>query len=144
PGGEPVALLDGEPVTAAVPWPEGPVLTCGASAFAVGPVEPPDAHLDPLPRGGRAYHRPPRLAGPAGGRRIVLPAERGRPEGARLQLVATCVPAVLGVVTALVLRQWYFLLFAAASPLMASGQWASDRRYGRKRYRQALREYRER
>ncbi|ADG87418.1 FtsK/SpoIIIE domain-containing protein [Thermobispora bispora] len=144
PGGEPVALLDGEPVTAAVPWPEGAVLTCGASAFAVGPVEPPDAHLDPLPGGGLAYHRPPRLARPAGERRIVVPAEPGRPEGARLQLLATFLPAVLGVVTALVFRQWYFLLFAAASPLIAIGQWASDRRYGRKRYRQALREYRER
>ncbi|WP_067172458.1 FtsK/SpoIIIE domain-containing protein [Microtetraspora niveoalba] len=120
------------------------LLTCGGSVFSIGPVEPPDAHLDALPDGGLAYNRPPRLRSPERLRRLEVPAEPKRPEGARLHLLAALLPAVFGVGMAVVFRQVYFLLIALMSPLIMLGQWASDRRHGRKKHRQAVRAYRER
>lgn len=136
--------LAGEPLTGATPWPEWGTLSCGCSTFSLGPVEPPDTHLDALPDGGLAYNRPPRLPKPVRGRRITVPAEPRRPEGMRLQLLAALLPAVLGIVMAVALRTWYYLLFAFMTPLIMIGQWASDRRHGKKKHRQAVKAYRER
>ncbi len=139
-----VVRLAGEPLTEATPWPEWGTLSCGGSAFSLGPVEPPDTHLDALPDGGLAYNRPPRLPRPVRGRRITVPAEPRRAEGMRLQLLAALLPAVLGIVMAVALRTWYYLLFAFMTPLIMIGQWASDRRHGKKKHRQAVKAYRER
>ncbi|MBX6169079.1 MAG: cell division protein FtsK, partial [Thermobispora bispora] len=144
PGGDPVARLDGEPLTEAAPWPAGGMLACGGSVFSLGPVLPPDAHLDALPDGGLAYNRPPRLQRPERQRRFTVPAEPKRGEGMRLQLLAALLPAVLGVVMAVVTRTWYYLLIAFMTPLLMIGQWVSDRRHGRKKHRRALKAYRER
>ncbi|GIH70450.1 FtsK/SpoIIIE domain-containing protein [Sphaerimonospora thailandensis] len=141
---EGAARLEGEPLTEAVPWPEWGALSCGNSAFSLGPVEPPDTHLDALPDGGLAYNRPPRLRRPVPGRRITVPAEPRRAEGMRLQLLAALLPAVLGVVMAVALKTWYYLLFAFMTPLLMIGQWVSDRRHGKKKHRRAVKAYRER
>lgn len=144
---EPVAgavlTLDGEPLTKPRPWPEGGVLTAGASVFTLRVPEQPDAHLTPTPDGGLAYNRPPRLVGPAPTRRIEVPTEPARPDHHRLQLLSTMIFAVGGVVMAIVFQQPLFLLMALLTPLSMVGQWLSDRRYGKKRYRQALKEYRQ-
>jgi S-DNA-T family DNA segregation ATPase FtsK/SpoIIIE len=73
-----------------------------------------------------------------------VPAEPKRNEGARLQLLAAMLPAVLGVTLAIVLQSPYFLLFALMTPVIMIGQWWSDRRHGRKQYRQAVKLYKER
>ncbi|GGO18071.1 cell division protein FtsK [Microbispora rosea subsp. aerata] len=143
-GDGPVARLDGEPLTEATPWPAGGMLACGGSVLTLGPVLPPDAHLDALPDGGLAYNRPPRLQRPERQRRFTVPAEPKRGEGMRLQLLAALLPAVLGVVMAVVTRTWYYLLIAFMTPLIMIGQWVSDRRHGKKKYRKALKAYRER
>ncbi|MFE0069790.1 FtsK/SpoIIIE domain-containing protein [Nonomuraea sp. NPDC059023] len=142
PGGPPE--LDGKPLAEAADWPEHALLTCGSSVFALGAVEPRDAHLAPAPEGGVAYNRPPRLRRPEPERRFERPAEPRKNEGMRLQLLAAFLPAVLGVVLTLVLGQWYFLLIALMTPLIMIGQWWSDRRHGRKQHRQAMREHQER
>ncbi|GAA0399435.1 FtsK/SpoIIIE domain-containing protein [Microbispora corallina] len=143
-GGDETARLDGAAVTEAVHWPAGGVLACGGSAFSAGPVEPPDAHLDALPDGGLAYNRPPRLQRPDRRRRVTVPTEPRRAEGIRLQVLAALLPAVLGLVMAVALHLWYFLLIAFMTPLIMLGQWAGDRRHGRKKHRRALKAYRER
>ncbi|MEU7910640.1 FtsK/SpoIIIE domain-containing protein [Microbispora bryophytorum] len=143
-GGDPVARLAGEPLTEAAPWPAGGMLACGGSVFALGPVLPPDAHLDALPDGGLAYNRPPRLQRPERQRRFTVPTEPKRGEGMRLQLLAALLPAVLGVVMAAVTHTWYYLLIAFMTPLIMIGQWVSDRRHGRKKHRRAVKAYRER
>ncbi|GAB3886265.1 hypothetical protein GCM10027612_23060 [Microbispora bryophytorum subsp. camponoti] len=143
-GGDPVARLAGEPLTEAAPWPAGGMLACGGSVFALGPVLPPDAHLDALPDGGLAYNRPPRLQRPERQRRFTVPTEPKRGEGMRLQLLAALLPAVLGVVMAVVTHTWYYLLIAFMTPLIMIGQWVSDRRHGRKKHRRAVKAYRER
>ncbi|GLX95578.1 FtsK/SpoIIIE domain-containing protein [Herbidospora sp. NBRC 101105] len=133
--------LAGEPVTGPVDWPENAVLGIGHSVFTVGRVEPPDAHLDALPDGGLAYNRPPRLVPPERVAKIEVPQEPRRPEGARLQLLAAFLPAAFGLVMAWAFQNWYFLLIAFMTPMIMIGQWASDRRHGRKQHRQAVKDH---
>ncbi|WP_433252040.1 FtsK/SpoIIIE domain-containing protein [Streptosporangium sp. CA-135522] len=144
PGPGAAPLLDREPLEGAVPWSEHALLTCGATALTLKAVEPPDAHLDAQPDGGLAYNRPPRLRAPGGERRFEVPAEPRRAETMRLQLLTAFLPAGLGLAMAWALKTWYFLLFALMTPLIMIGQWWSDRRHGRKQYRQQVKQYRER
>ncbi|GAA2993496.1 FtsK/SpoIIIE domain-containing protein [Streptosporangium longisporum] len=140
----PVPLLDRDPVSGPLAWPEHAVLSCGGTVLTLRAVEPPDAHLDAQPDGGLAYNRPPRFRPPGGTRRFEVPAEPKRAETMRLQLLTAFLPAVLGVGMAIAFKTWYFLLFALMTPLIMIGQWWSDRRHGRKQYRQELKLYRER
>ncbi|MGC5013651.1 FtsK/SpoIIIE domain-containing protein [Streptosporangium sp. DT93] len=140
----PAPLLDRAPVSEALPWPEHGQLSCGGTVLTLRAVEPADAHLDAQPDGGLAYNRPPRFRPPDGTRRFEVPAEPKRAETMRLQLLTAFLPAVLGVGMAIALRTWYFLLFALMTPVIMIGQWWSDRRHGRKQYRQQLKLYRER
>ncbi|GAA0387889.1 hypothetical protein Acor_74420 [Acrocarpospora corrugata] len=135
--------LDGEPVQEAVAWGEGVMLACGNSVFSIGAIEPPDAHLDALPDGGLAYNRPPRLHVPERTITFAVPQEPKRAEGMRLQLLAALLPAVFGVAMAIAFQSPYFLLMAFMTPVIMIGQWASDRRHGRKQHRQALKEYKQ-
>ncbi|WP_371780694.1 FtsK/SpoIIIE domain-containing protein [Streptosporangium subroseum] len=136
--------LDRDPLENAEPWPEHALLTCGATVLTLKAVEPPDAHLDAQPDGGLAYNRPPRFRPPGGGRRFEVPAEPKRAETMRLQLLTAFLPAGLGLAMAWALNTWYFLLFALMTPLIMIGQWWSDKRHGRKQYRQQIKQYRER
>ncbi|MFC4531452.1 FtsK/SpoIIIE domain-containing protein [Sphaerisporangium dianthi] len=139
-----VPRLAGEPVSAPRPWPQGAPLACGNSVLVLRATEPPDAHLDAMPDGGLAYNRPPRLRPTERRRRFEVPAEPSRGEGARLQLLAACLPAVLGLTLAAVFQIWFYLLIALMTPMIMIGQWISDRRHGRKKYRQAVKAYKER
>ncbi|MDH2423945.1 FtsK/SpoIIIE domain-containing protein [Sphaerisporangium sp. TRM90804] len=137
-------LLAGEPLATARPWPEGAPLACGNSILVLHGTEPPDAHLDALPGGGLAYNRPPRLRPGDRRRRLDVPAEPVRREGIRLQLLAACLPAVLGLAMWWAFQLWFYLLIALMTPMIMIGQWISDRRHGRKQHRQAMKAYRER
>ncbi|GAA0922957.1 FtsK/SpoIIIE domain-containing protein [Nonomuraea longicatena] len=136
--------LEGTPLDGAVEWPENMLLTCGSSVFTRTSIEPRDAHLAPAADGGLAYNRPPRLRRPEPERRFERPMEPRKGEGIRLQLLAAFLPAVVGVVLALVLGQWYFLLIALMTPLIMIGQWWSDRRHGKKQHRKAVKGYKQR
>ncbi|MFC6080778.1 FtsK/SpoIIIE domain-containing protein [Sphaerisporangium aureirubrum] len=136
--------LAGEPLSGPRPWPEGAPLTCGTSILVLRATEPPDAHVDALAEGGLAYNRPPRLHPAERRRRFEVPAEPSRGDGIRLQLLAACLPALLGITMAVVIGVWYYLLIGLMTPLIMIGQWISDRRHGRRKYRQDLKAYRER
>ncbi|MEV4392075.1 FtsK/SpoIIIE domain-containing protein [Nonomuraea sp. NPDC049607] len=136
--------LDGRALTEPAEWPDQAVLTCGSSVFVLTSIEPKDAHLAPRSEGGLAYNRPPRLRRPEPARKFVKPKEPTRAEGMRLQLLAALLPAVLGVTLAFALRAPYYLLVALMTPIIMIGQWVSDRRHGRKKHKQALKEFGER
>ncbi|GAA3831354.1 FtsK/SpoIIIE domain-containing protein [Sphaerisporangium flaviroseum] len=136
--------LDGVPLTAPAPWPRGGVVIAGASVVTLAYPEAPDAHLTPMPDGGLAYNRPPRLSGPARTRSIEVPVEPKQQETQRLQILASLLFAVGGVVMAIAFQQALFLLMALLTPITMVAQWWSDRRYGRKRHRLALKDYRRR
>ncbi|MGS2643232.1 FtsK/SpoIIIE domain-containing protein [Streptosporangium sp. LJ11] len=144
PGEGTTPLLDRDPLEGPLPWPEHALLSCGGTVLTLKAVEPPDAHLDAQPDGGLAYNRPPRFRPPGGARRFEVPAEPKRAETMRLQLLTAFLPAALGVGLAIALKSPYFLLFAFMTPLIMIGQWWSDRRHGRKQYRQQLKEYKAR
>ncbi|MEU8378343.1 cell division protein FtsK, partial [Streptosporangium sp. NPDC048865] len=144
PGEGTAPLLDRAPLEGPLPWPEHALLSCGGTVLTLKAVEPPDAHLDAQPDGGLAYNRPPRFRPPGGARRFEVPAEPRRAETMRLQLLTAFLPAGLGVAMCFALGSWYFLLFAFMTPLIMIGQWWSDRRHGRKQYRQQVKEYRQR
>ncbi|HUR04148.1 MAG TPA: FtsK/SpoIIIE domain-containing protein, partial [Nonomuraea sp.] len=136
--------LAAQPLTEPVDWPEHTLLTCGSSVFTLTAIEPQDAHLAPLPEGGVAYNRPPRLRRPEPERTFERPQEPSRTEGMRLQLLAALLPAVMGLTLAYFLRQPYYLLIALMSPLIMIGQWWSDRRHGKKQHRKAAKQHKER
>jgi DNA segregation ATPase FtsK/SpoIIIE, S-DNA-T family len=141
PEGGTALVLDGAPVTEEVPWPPGGVLLVGDTVLTLHPPQEPDASLTPAEDGGLAYNRPPRLLPPRRDRRLVVPQEPVRGDGPRLQLLAAVIPAALGVGLAVIMKVWYFLLFALLTPLMMLGTYLSESRFGKKKHRQAVQEY---
>ena len=137
-------VLDEVPLsdTDVVEWPPGGVLVCGASVLTLAPTAAPDAHLSPLPEGGLAYNRPPRIRAQSGPRRITVPQEPEKGRRERLRLIGSLLFAATGVVMVVFTGQWYWALMALAYPVIQLGEWVADRMYGRKSYKKALKEYR--
>ncbi|AYL37532.1 FtsK/SpoIIIE domain-containing protein [Streptomyces sp. PDY-4] len=141
PQGDVNLSLDDEPVTAVQEWEPGMLLKAGDSLFSLAEPGEPDAHLAPTGEGGLAYNRPPRLSSPLSRPRLTVPMPPGKDEGIRFQLISMLMPLFFGVAMYFVTKTIYMLLFCLLSPLMMLGQWFSDRRHGKKKYRAALKEY---
>ncbi|MDX6744530.1 FtsK/SpoIIIE domain-containing protein [Actinocorallia sp. A-T 12471] len=135
------ATLDGEPLTEEREWLEGGVVAVGPVVLALARSASPDTHLEPLPQGGLAFNRPPRIEPPREGRRLKAPHLPEKQGKERLRLFGALLFSVFGLVMAYVLSQWYWALFALAWPLMLVGEWIGDRLYGRKSYKKAYKEY---
>ncbi|WP_240506709.1 FtsK/SpoIIIE domain-containing protein [Thermoactinospora rubra] len=137
-------LLEGRQLTGPVRWEPGQVLITGASVMTLRVPENPDAHLTPLPdNAGLAYNRPPRLGGPPRMKPIEVPMEPERPQHQRIQLLSSMLFGVGGVVMAIVFKQPLFLLMALLTPLTMVAQSLSDRRHGRKSYKKAMQEFKQ-
>lgn len=133
--------LDDEPVSGTQEWQPGVLLKSGESLFSLSEVGEPDAHLSPAGAGGLAYNRPPRLTSPRAKPRLVVPAPPTKDEAQRFQLLSAVLPLFFGVGMYFVTKMIYMLLFCLLSPIMIVGQWVSDRRHGKKKYRAAMKEY---
>ncbi|MFE9406730.1 FtsK/SpoIIIE domain-containing protein [Streptomyces sp. NPDC006530] len=133
--------LDDEPVMSDCPWPVGLTVRIGDSVIGLREPQEPDAHLSATGDGGYAYNRPPRLSPLRQRPRLAVPVEPVKGEGPRLQLIASFIPAVFGVAMYFMTKQIYTLLFCAMSPLMMIGYWASEARHGRKKHKQAVKQY---
>ncbi|MFB7084875.1 FtsK/SpoIIIE domain-containing protein [Streptomyces sp. NPDC056296] len=134
-------FLDGEQVSGTSVWHPGMLLSSGESLFSLAEPGEPDAHLSPTGEAGLAYNRPPRLTSPMPRPRLVVPAPPGKDEGIRFQLISMLMPLFFGLAMYFITNTIYMLLFCLLSPLMMLGQWLSDRRHGKKKYRAALKEY---
>ncbi|POM27248.1 ESX-1 secretion system protein EccCa1 [Actinomadura rubteroloni] len=142
PSAHTTALLDGEALPSGrTHWPPGGMLTVGATVLTQVPSAPPDTHLEPLPGGGLAFNRPPRLRPAGRARSVAVPRRPERDPRERLRLFGALLFSAFGLVMAFGLGQWWWALFALAWPLTAVGEWLGDRLYGRKSYKKALREY---
>jgi DNA segregation ATPase FtsK/SpoIIIE, S-DNA-T family len=137
--GEPV--LEGVPVTGVIEWPPGDVIVVGTSVLTLCASTPPDAHLSPLEDGGLAYHRPPRVLPSDEPRQLELPQEPVEGQRQQLRLLVSALLAVAGIVMVIVTAQWYWALTALAYPIIQAGEWISDRLYGRKSFKKALKEF---
>ncbi|WP_018653547.1 FtsK/SpoIIIE domain-containing protein [Actinomadura flavalba] len=138
------ALLDGEPLTTRALWPAGAPLSVGATVLTQTPSAAPDTHLEPLPGGGLAFNRPPRLRPAEHDRTLAVPRRPERNPRERLRLLGALLFSAFGLVMAFGLGQWWWALFALAWPLMTIGEWLGDRLHGRKSYKKALKEYQRR
>jgi len=139
------ASLDGRPLEGATPWPFGGLLRVGSTVLTLAPSTAPDAHLEPLPGGGLAFNRPPRI-GPTTGRpkRLAVPRRPERGPRERLRLLGALLFSAFGLVMAYALGQWWWALLALSWPVIQIGEWAADRMHGRMSHRRALKEYRRR
>ncbi|WP_242903180.1 FtsK/SpoIIIE domain-containing protein [Actinomadura terrae] len=135
------AALDGEPLTEPARWPFGGLLSVGSSVLALMPSAAPDTHLEPLPEGGLAFNRPPRLNPGHHLRSLEVPERPERNPRERLRLFGAVLFSVFGLVMAFAMGQWWWALFALAWPAMTVGEWIGDRMHGRKSYKKALKEY---
>ncbi|MEU8346801.1 FtsK/SpoIIIE domain-containing protein [Spirillospora sp. NPDC048832] len=135
------AALDGTPLGAKTAWPADALLTVGDSVLALAPSAAPDAHLEPLPEGGLAFNRPPRLHPADRMRTLDVPKRPERNPRERLRLFGALLFSAFGLVMAFALGQWWWALFALAWPVMTVGEWIGDRLHGRKSYKKALKEY---
>ncbi|GAA2624262.1 FtsK/SpoIIIE domain-containing protein [Actinomadura fulvescens] len=134
-------LLDGEPLAAKATWPIGGMLAIGGSILTLAQSSAPDTHLEPLPEGGLAFNRPPRLHPAHRTRRLEVPKRPERNPKERLRLFGALLFSAFGLVMAFGLGQWWWALFALAWPVMTVGEWIGDRVHGRKSYKKALKEY---
>ncbi|MEU8800359.1 FtsK/SpoIIIE domain-containing protein [Spirillospora sp. NPDC048819] len=135
------AALDGAPLAAKAMWPAGALLSVGSSVLALAPSAAPDTHLEPLPEGGLAFNRPPRLNPAHRDRRLEVPKRPERNPRERLRLFGALLFSAFGLVMAFGLGQWWWALFALAWPVMTVGEWVGDRLHGRKSYKRSLKEY---
>ncbi|CNF09526.1 DNA translocase FtsK [Mycobacterium tuberculosis] len=135
------AKLDGTPLGAKTVWPVGGMLSVGGSVLTLAPTAAPDTHLEPLPEGGLAFNRPPRLRPAHRARTLEVPKRPERNPRERLRLFGALLFSAFGLVMAFALGQWWWALFALAWPVMTLGEWVGDRLHGRKSYKKALKEY---
>jgi S-DNA-T family DNA segregation ATPase FtsK/SpoIIIE len=136
--------LDQRPLDGVRTWPNGGILTIGATVLTLAPSTAPDAHLAPLDDGGLAYNRPPRIRPESVSRHLEVPQEPEKGQRERLRLIGSLMFAATGVAMVLFTGQWYWALMALAYPVIQVGEWIADRVYGRKSYARAMKDYRAR
>ncbi|GAA4703641.1 DNA segregation ATPase FtsK/SpoIIIE, S-DNA-T family [Promicromonospora umidemergens] len=126
------------------PWPAGTQLRIGPSVLTVQSATRPDADLRPAAEPGHLdYNRPPRLLPPMPATHFRLPAEPMAPARNPLPWLAMAMPAVLGIVMAMVFQSPYYLMFALASPLMGLGNWWMQKRNGVITHKERLKQHAE-
>ena len=137
--------LDGERLAGPAPWPVGGQLTAGWTAFELAVPAPPDAAVQPSEDGaGLDYNRPPRLRPPPRKTRFRIPTVPTQGERRPFPILMAIAPLVLAGAMVFLLDNLLFLGFALLSPVMVVGNYVTDRRQGRRSYRQRFAEYRER
>lgn len=126
------------------PWVVGTQLRIGGCVLTVQPATRPDADLRPAVEPGHLdYNRPPRLLPPMPATHFRLPAEPLPPARNPLPWLAMAMPAVLGVVMAMVFQSPFYLMFALASPLMGWGNWWMQKRNGVTTHKERLKQHAE-
>ncbi|TFD85884.1 cell division protein FtsK [Cryobacterium lactosi] len=126
-----------------VAWPVGGQLRVGLSVLTVHPLTSGDAELIPAPEHGWLdYNRPPRLLPPVAVNTFRLPPPPKVPERNSLPWITACIPAILGVTMAVMMKQPFYLLFALMSPLMMLGTYFTARSNGKKSHRRLMAEHR--
>ena len=117
------------------------MVAVGTSRFTVVPAEAPDAALVPSEDGGLAYNRPPRLPPAPASVAVEMPAEPADGQRRPIPLLASLAPVVLGVAMFLITKSPMFLLFTLLSPVLMLSSWLTERKQGKRSYRQQLADY---
>ena len=136
------ARLESRPLTGEQDVTPGEVIAVGTTRLTVVPAEAPDAALVPSDDGGLAYNRPPRLPPAPKSVTVEMPAEPEDSQKRPIPLVASLAPIVIGMVLYAFTRSVIFLLFTLLSPVLLLSGWLTERRQGKRSYRQQLADHR--
>jgi S-DNA-T family DNA segregation ATPase FtsK/SpoIIIE len=139
-GASPVTV-EGRPLTEPKPVLQGQVVAVGTTRLTVVPAEAPDAALVPSEDGGLAYNRPPRLPPAPASVSVEMPAEPTDGQKRPIPLLASLAPVVLGVAMFLITKSPMFLLFTLLSPVLLLSSWLTERKQGKRSYRQQMTDY---
>jgi DNA segregation ATPase FtsK/SpoIIIE, S-DNA-T family len=140
-----VLELDRAPLREDTDWPAESVLSVGTVLLSLHPTERPDASLSPSPNGATVdFNRPPRLLPPERHTTFSMPTEPQRPHRQAFPLAMMALPMVGAVLMVLILDRVVYLLFGLLSPLMYLGQYLTNRRHGKRTFREQMQRYRER
>ncbi|HUR75071.1 MAG TPA: FtsK/SpoIIIE domain-containing protein [Sporichthya sp.] len=137
--------LESDPVTTAVPWSPGHLVSLGRCLLDIATPDFPDASLHPSEDGaGLDYSRPPRLAPPERTTQFSLPSLPRPGDPRPMPWVMAIVPLVAALVMAKLFGNLMFLAFALLSPISLMANHFSERRQGKKTNRVTLAEYAQR
>ncbi|MFY1625660.1 FtsK/SpoIIIE domain-containing protein [Micromonospora sp. WMMD723] len=123
---------------------DGDLAQLGESLVVVRRHPVADTQLETDPAlGVRRFNRPPRIVQPQRQVEVSVPAAPEQPKGIRFPLATVLLPLLLaGVIFLLLPNSGYYLIFLAFAPLMAVAHVVTERRGGRREYREKLRDYR--
>ena len=119
----------------------GELIWAGRTALTLAAAPEADAALSRGEHGELRYSRSPRLSDPPQARPIRFPEPPQPAPKTPFPLLAVAAPVVVGLLMAVVLKQWQYLAFIALSPVMLIGNTLSGRRNGRRGHRQQLAEF---
>ncbi|GAA1979523.1 FtsK/SpoIIIE domain-containing protein [Catenulispora subtropica] len=136
------ATLEKQPLLGEAEWKPGMQLVIGTSILEVGYYTPPDAALTPSDDGAFLdYNRPPRILPPERQTRFRLPNPVSEEHKRPFPIVMLVAPLMMAIVMALVMKRPQYLLMAAMSPMMMLGNYAQDKKSGKKTHNQQIAEY---
>jgi len=138
------ATLDGEAITASTPWKQGGQLALAGRLIELATPDDDLAAFVPSAEGGGIdYNRPPRILPPEASTSLRLPAPPPDQPARPLPIIAALMPLAMAAGSAILLRNYYFLIIAALSPVMLVVNHVMSKRSGKKSRRTQLAEYRE-
>jgi len=137
------ATLDGEAIAASIPWPVGAQLAIAGRLIELALPDDDLAAFVPSEQGGGIdYNRPPRILPPESATSLRLPTPPRDQPARPLPIIAALMPLVMAAGSAILLRNYYFLIIAALSPVMLVVNYFMGKRSGKKSRRAELAEYR--
>jgi S-DNA-T family DNA segregation ATPase FtsK/SpoIIIE len=122
----------------------GDLIWAGRTALTVVRAPDRDAALTGGPDGKLRYSRSPRLVERPRPPRVVLPEPPPEPQKLSFPVLTIVLPVLVGVVMTVLLHQLAYLAFVALSPIMMVGNALTERRRGKRGYRQRVAEFRQR
>ncbi len=142
---ETAATLDGDPIAASTPtaWPVGGQIAIAGRLIELARPDDDIAAFAPSEQGGGIdYNRPPRILPPETSTSLRLPAPPRDQKARPLPILAAILPLVIAGASALLMKNYYFLLIAALSPVTIVANYLTDKRTGKKSRRAEAAEYR--
>ena len=122
----------------------GEPIWVGRTALTVTRAPDRDAALSGTAEGRWRYNRSPRLLDRPRAPRVVLPEPPPEPQKAAFPVLALALPVLVGVLMTVLTRQLLYLAFVALSPVMMVGNALTERRRGKRGYKQRVAEFNQR
>jgi DNA segregation ATPase FtsK/SpoIIIE, S-DNA-T family len=137
-------VVAGERLTAEREVAPGELIWVGRTALTVTRAPDRDAALSDTAEGHWRYNRSPRLLDQPRAPRVVLPEPPPEPQKASFPVLTLALPVLVGVLITVLTRQLEYLAFVALSPVMMVGNALTERRRGKRGYKQRVADFKQR